>query len=162
MPYLDKTKIMHGIYHVFIAKRTGETTPVTLPIQSVITAGGDATWKPVGAYKEGAAKHKSEDHSISLQNGAKMQMGVTGTFEVPALETDATKLTTLETFINESVDILCVRPSDFNYVEYKGYGLVVGSDDKLQAKDADEFPLKATGTGAKLSDLRAVGVLAVS
>jgi hypothetical protein len=160
--YQDRSKIKAAEYEIYLAKRTNTRTPVTLPLQSVITAGGDATWKPVGAYVAGGAKYKTKEFSAQLQGGQSQQFGVEGTFEVPAMETDETKLTALEGFINESVDVLCVEIGAFNYIRYNAMGLSVNVDDALTVKDGNKFPLKGMNQAPKVSDLRDQGVLAES
>lgn len=162
MGYQDRSKIKAAEYEIFLAKRTDTRTPVTLPLQSVVTAGGDATWKPVGAYQAGGAKFKTKEFSGQLQDGQSQQFGVEGTFEVPAMETDETKLTALEGFINEAVDVLCVETTNFNYIRYNRMGIVVNVEDALTVKDGNKFPLKGMNQGPKVSDLRDQGVLVVS
>ncbi len=161
MGYEDRTKIKAMEYEVYIAKRTVVRTPVTLPTRAVIDAGGDATWKAVGAYQQKGAKFKTEDVTTILQGGNNHQLGVKGTFEVPALETDSTKLTTLETFLPERVDILCVEINGtYTYVEYLNMGLIVNAEDALNQEEPNKFPLKASAFAAKVSDIRAQGTIA--
>jgi hypothetical protein len=159
MPYQVRSNIKAAEYEIFLAKRTDTRTPVVLPLQAVITAGGDATWKPIGAYQAGGAKFKTKDLSGQLQDGQSQQFGVEGTFEVPAMETDDAKLTALEGFINEAVDVLCVETGTFNYIRYNRMGIVVNADDALTAKDGNKFPLKGMNLAQKVSDLRDQGEL---
>ena len=162
MGYQDRSKIVASEYEIYLAKRTDIRTPVTLPIQSIITAGGDATWIPVGAYEQGGAKFKAEDMSGMLQGGQNQQFGVKGTLEVPAMQTDETKLTALELMTNEAVDVLCVETNGFKYIRYNAMGIVVTVDDPLSIKGANKFPLKGSNMAQKVSDLRDQGTLLVA
>jgi hypothetical protein len=163
MAYQDLSKIGKGAYYVFIAARSNPSTPATLPLQAVITAGGDSTWKPIGAYKLGDAKAKSTVNTIDIYDGTKYQIGAELKVDMSSLETDATKLGVLEAFINSKCDILAVKnDGTFAYIEYKGVIVTVDIDDKLSLKDPDAIVLTCHVIGAKASDFKAQGTIAAA
>lgn len=162
MGYQDRSKIVASEYEIYLAKRTDIRTAVGLPIQSVITAGGDATWIPVGAYKQGSAKFDSDAMSAKLQGGQLQQFGVNGKLEISAVQTDEAKLTALELLVNEAVDVLCVEQNSFKYIRYNAMGISVKAKDALSINDANMFILNGENMAQKVSDLKDQGTLAAS
>lgn len=161
MAYEVRANMKTGAYYIFIAARTVAGTPVTLPLRAVVDAGGDATWKPVGVYKIGEAKAKSEADKIQLYDGSNFQTGASLKFEATSLESDAAKLTALEAFLNAKCDILCVKnDGTYAYIQYKGLNIEVNVDDKLSLKDVDAIAISGAVMGAKASDFKAQGSIA--
>jgi hypothetical protein len=161
MSYQDKSKIVAADYEVYIAARTS-SSPVTLPLQSVVDAGGDSTWIPVGAYKQGDLKYEAPPNGITLQGSQSHQLAVDAKLEIKLVQTDGAKYTAMEAFVNKEVDILCRQIGSYAYKVYKNFGVMVGSEDPNSVKDADKITLTATASASLASDLRASGTLADS
>lgn len=162
MPYSDKSKVISDRVEIYIAARTNDSTPVTLPLQAVVDAGGDTTWKPAGTYEGGKMKLTGESHTVELHDGGLKHLGITAKLEVPLLETDAAKLAVIEGFYGSTVDILCRKLGAYTYHLFKAMTLSSGADFPFDLKSPNKIPLMAQATVSKLSDIYATGTLAAS
>ena len=146
---MDKTKIFACDCDVYIASRGA--TPGTAVAHDTFPG---TAWKEVGYLKQGAAKLSFDKSEIDLHTGEKKQLGITLKFDAAALETDATKLTTLEAFIGTKNDIILkpVSSSETRVWKLLGMNVSIGMEGPLSSKDALTFPISGQVTGAKVSD----------
>jgi len=163
MAYSVPASVNIGAYYVFIAKRSAPATPVTLPLQAVITAGGDTTWIPVGLYKLGDAKAKSTSDDFKIYDGTPFALGKNFEINLSSIETVDAKFDALEVFEGEKCDILCVKnDGSWKYIEYKGVGITLDIDDKLTMKEPDQILIKGTVLAANITDVRMNGLIAAA
>src|SRR5947207_648115 len=150
MPYSVKTNVISDRVEILIAPRVNDNTPITIPTLTVADAGGDATWKAVGTYTGGALKFTADPQSYEDQAGGVNLLGVMTKLEVPALETDTTKITTLEAFYGKFCDIVCRVIGSAKYHRFNKLSITMGAEFPFNLKDPNKLPITATGITDKL------------
>lgn len=159
MPYSVKTNVFSDRCEIYIAARTNDSTAVTIPTLAVVDAGGDATWKPVGTYKGGGAKLSVDANGYEDHAGGMNPLGSNVKLEVPAVETDTTKLTTLEGFTGKFVDVVMRKIGATKYYRFNKLSLMIGAEFPFDQKNPNNLKLELTGIAEKLSDVYSTGTL---
>ncbi len=159
MPYSVKTNVVSDRVEILIAARTLDNTAVTIPSLAVADAGGDATWKAVGTYTGGAMKFTAEPQSYEDQAGGVNLLGIATKLEVPALETDTAKITSLEGFYGKFCDIVCRVIGSAKYHRCNKLSITMGAEFPFNLKDPNKLPISATGITDKLSSVYTTGTL---
>ncbi|MDI6804905.1 MAG: hypothetical protein QME58_13885 [Bacteroidota bacterium] len=150
---IDKSKIFAKACHVYVAARTDPNTPVPH------IAGTD--WTDIGSLKMGSAKISTELHEIQIHTGEKVLTGVTLKFDAEGMETDAAKLTILETLLNKVCDVI-LRPkvtADTAAIKLLGLNISYGLEGPYSGTDAIVCKLAGSVMASKPSDVYLAAVV---
>jgi hypothetical protein len=162
MGYTDKSKIVSDRVEIYIAARTADETPVTLPLLSVVDAGGDDTWNGVGAYQGGKLSIKTTKFAVEIQDGTEKKLGIQVNYDVPALQTDTTNLTKLEALQDKTCDVLLRVIGTNKYHLLKKVSVSVGAEMPFDLKNPNAYPVSGQGIFDNFSSCYATGTLASS
>jgi hypothetical protein len=149
---INKANIISAPVNIFVAERTSEGTPVTPLSLAESAAGGSATWKFVGGTQEESTKIGFPPEAEHLQDGTPKQTGGVLKLETKGLETDYAKIQTLESFLEKTVDIICVEIGTSKGHRLQRMGLLVGAELLMSRKKANTLLPVAERVVAKLTD----------
>jgi ribosomal protein S18 len=147
-----KSNILAVPVEIFLAERTSETNPTTLPSLAEVNGGGSATWKYCGSAREGDTKVPTEEFSENLQDGQLKQTGIGIKVESNLTETDYAKIQLLESFIDKTVDILLREVGGSTVHRYQRMGITVGFEGLWTRKKANTIKLTAAREVGKLTE----------
>jgi hypothetical protein len=91
---------------IFLAERTSETVPVTIPILADFDNGGGLNWTSVGGTKKKSTKATSDGGNTEIHSGSEVQRGRDLTITADAVETTTAKIQTIESFQDKIVDVI--------------------------------------------------------
>jgi hypothetical protein len=137
----DKTKIIRESVDVFIAPKGTDTATA-------------ASWTILGWCEAETIKLTSSGRNeIELHDNSKFKISNEFLFEALGLETDQAKITALEGFEDQDVDILLIKRAD-RTAGYKldGLTLIVEPDFVFSNKTPKKVKISATRTAQSLSD----------
>lgn len=139
----DKTKIVSFAADLYISATGADHSD------------GSANHTILGWMEEGATQvTKSDEFTKELHHSQDLDLGGKFKLETMGLETDAAKLTALEAFITQDVDIVLINRADRATGEVYANGtLKLAPDFKHTLKDTKKFKLEVTFAGKKLSDI---------
>lgn len=156
---IDLSKIVAEPVSIYVAERTSEVNPVSLPPLEDLETNNQAVWKYLGARQKKTTKFNTTPHTVELDNGIDAVPGLTKNINAKIIETPPTIIALLESVMNKPLDVLLRVIGKSKYYRLQYCALKFSPAFLLSYDEANGIDITIMRGAKKLSDSFDQGIL---